>query len=335
MIRLGMIGTSKIAHTFAQAALKAGGYRLQAVYSRSEETGRAFAAGYGIPQVTASLEELATRKDVDAVYIASPNSCHYSQAMMMIRGGKDVICEKPAVPTKRAFEELLEEAKNHQVILMEAMRTAFDLGLEKLEELLPLIGPVRRATLEYGKYSSRYDAFLNGEVLNAFNPSLANAAVMDIGVYAVYGLVRLFGKPEEIRGLNVKLSNGMEGIGTILARYPGMIGEVLYSKITDTIGESQIQGEKGNILVDMISEPSRITLKLRNQVEQVFELKQDPNPLYEEAKALASILENRDIQRAEWYQKQTAVQLGIIEEMRRQTGILFPGEEDPSAEEHQ
>lgn len=255
--------------------------------------------------------------------------------MMMIRGGKDVICEKPAVPTKRAFEELLEEAKNHQVILMEAMRTAFDPGLEKLEELLPLIGPVRRATLEYGKYSSRYDAFLNGEVLNAFNPSLANAAVMDIGVYAVYGLVRLFGKPEEIRGLNVKLSNGMEGIGTILARYPGMIGEVLYSKITDTIGESQIQGEKGNILVDMISEPSRITLKLRNQVEQVFELKQDPNPLYEEAKALASILENRDIQRAEWYQKQTAVQLGIIEEMRRQTGILFPGEEDPSAEEHQ
>lgn len=335
MIRLGMIGTSKIAHTFAQAALKAGGYRLQAVYSRSEETGRAFAAEYGIPQVTASLEELATRKDVDAVYIASPNSCHYSQAMMMIRGGKDVICEKPAVPTKRAFEELLEEAKNHQVILMEAMRTAFDPGLEKLEELLPLIGPVRRATLEYGKYSSRYDAFLNGEVLNAFNPSLANAAVMDIGVYAVYGLVRLFGKPEEIRGLNVKLSNGMEGIGTILARYPGMIGEVLYSKITDTIGESQIQGEKGNILVDMISEPSRITLKLRNQVEQVFELKQDPNPLYEEAKALASILENRDIQRAEWYQKQTAVQLGIIEEMRRQTGILFPGEEDPSAEEHQ
>ena len=87
--------------------------------------------------------------------------------------------------------------------------------------------------------------------------------------------------------------------------------------------------------MDMISEPSRITLKLRNQVEQVFELKQDPNPLYEEAKALASILENRDIQRAEWYQKQTAVQLGIIEEMRRQTGILFPGEEDPSAEEHQ
>ncbi len=78
----------------------------------------------------------------------------------------------------------------------------------------------------------------------------------------------------------------------------------------------------------MISEPSRITLKLRNQKEQVFRLTKDPNPLYEEAKVLASILENRDFQRAEWYQKQTAVQIGIIEEVRRQTGIVFHGEAD-------
>lgn len=324
MIRLGMIGTSKIAHTFAQAALRSGGYRLEAVYSRDEKRGRAFASEYGISQAVSAPEALAEMKNVDAVYIASPNSCHYAQSVMMLRGGKHVICEKPLVPTEKEFLELLEEAEKHQVILMEAMRTAFDPGLKKLEELIPLIRPVRRATLEYGKYSSRYDAFLNGEILNAFNPSMANAAIMDIGVYAVYGLVRLFGKPEEITGFNIKLSNGMEGIGTILARYPGMISEVLYSKITNTLGESQIQGEKGNIMVDMISEPSRITLKLRNQKEQIFKLKQDPNPLYEEARALASILENRDFQRAEWYQKQTAVQLGIIEEIRRQTGIIFP-----------
>ena len=87
---------------------------------------------------------------------------------------------------------------------------------------------------------------------------MANAAVMDIGVYAVYGLVRLFGKPEEIRGLNVKLSNGMEGIGTILARYPGMISEILYSKITDTItfqDHSEAQESKGaGIQIDEGSE---------------------------------------------------------------------------------
>ena len=138
IIRLGMIGTGKIVHMFAQAALKSGNYRLEAVCSRDKERGKAFAKEYGISQVTVSLEELAEMKDVDAVYIASPNSCHFSQSMMMLRGGKHVICEKPVVPSMRELQELLEEAKKHQVILMEAMRTAFDPGLKKLEELIPL-----------------------------------------------------------------------------------------------------------------------------------------------------------------------------------------------------
>ena len=86
MIRLGMIGTGKIVHMFAQAALKSGNYRLEAVCSRDKERGKAFAKEYGISQVTVSLEELAEMKDVDAVYIASPNSCHFSQSMMMLRG---------------------------------------------------------------------------------------------------------------------------------------------------------------------------------------------------------------------------------------------------------
>ena len=59
MIRLGMIGTGKIVHMFAQAALKSGNYRLEAVCSRDKERGKAFAKEYGISQVTVSLEELA------------------------------------------------------------------------------------------------------------------------------------------------------------------------------------------------------------------------------------------------------------------------------------
>ncbi len=323
MIRLGMIGTSQIAHTFAQAAVRSGRYSLEAVYSRDNVRGQEFGKHYGASRVTTSLETLADMEDVDAVYIASPNSCHYEQAMMMLKGRKHVLCEKPAVPTVEEFENLLREAKKQQVILLEAMRTAFDPGIAKVEEWMRQIGPIRRATLEYGKYSSRYDAFKRGEILNAFNPALANAAVMDMGVYAVYALVRLFGKPEEIRGLNVKLENGMDGIGTILARYPDMISEVLYSKITDTIGESQIQGEDGNILVDRIAEPGKIVLKMRGEKEEIFCLDQDENPLFEEAKAFADLVEKKDFQKAEWYQQHTKIQLGILEEFRRQTGIGF------------
>lgn len=50
---------------------------------------------------------------------------------------------------------------------------------------------LRRVTLEYCQYSSRYDKFRQGEILNAFRPELANGAIMDIGVYPIYMLVQL------------------------------------------------------------------------------------------------------------------------------------------------
>ncbi len=326
MIRLAIIGTSKIAATFAQAAKRCGGYSLEAVYSRGEATGRAFAQEHGIAAAVDSLEKLGAMEQVDAVYIASPNSCHYGQAMAMLRAKKHVLLEKPAVPRAEAFAELREEANRQGVVFLEAMRTAFDPGIETIERLMGQIGPVRRATLEYSQYSSRYDAFKRGEILNAFNPALANAAVMDIGVYAVYALIRLFGEPEEIRGASVFLENGMEGLGTILARYPGMVGEVLYSKITDMAQDSQIQGEQGSLLVDHIASPGRIVLRPRKGEEQVFVLEKDSNPLYDEAEAFCRIVETGAFEEMRTHQSRTLAQLRVIQELRRQSGIRFPGE---------
>lgn len=327
MLGLGIIGTSRIAATFAQAAERCGGYRMEAVYSRGEDTGRAFAREHGIAAAVSSLEGLGAMEQVEAVYIASPNSCHYGQAMAMLRAGKHVLLEKPAAPRAAEFEALAKEARERGLVFLEAMRTAFDPGMEKLEELMGQITPVRRATLEYSQYSSRYDAFKRGEILNAFNPALANAAVMDIGVYVVYALVRLFGEPKEVKGASVFLDNGMEGLGTILARYPGMVGEVLYSKITDMAQDSQIQGERGSLLVDHIARPGRIVLRPRKGEEQVFVLEKDLNPLYDEAKAFCRMAETGALKEAEAHQERTLVQLRVMEELRRQSGIWFPGEE--------
>ncbi|HIZ79060.1 MAG TPA: Gfo/Idh/MocA family oxidoreductase [Candidatus Lachnoclostridium stercorigallinarum] len=326
MVRLAIIGTSKIAATFAQAARMSGCCSLEAVYSRKEETGKAFAQIQNIPKVTVSLEELAAMDGVDAVYIASPNSCHGSQALAMLKAGKHVLLEKPAVPTEREFQALEEEADRQGVIFLEAMRTAFDPGMDRIKELLEQIGPVRRATLEYSQYSSRYDAYKRGEILNAFNPALANAAVMDIGVYAVYSLVRLFGEPQSVCGTSVFLKNGMEGIGTILAGYPDMIGEVLYSKITDSARGSQIEGEKGSVLIDRIEQPGRIVVKTRGGEEQEILLESQENPLYFEVKEFCRMAEGGLREEAAVHRERTRIQLRIMEEFRKKSGIVFPGE---------
>lgn len=75
-------------------------FTLDTVYSRSAEKARAFAEKWGAPHWTDSLEALAASESVDAVYIASPNALHCEQTLLMLRGGKHVLCEKPiaAVP---------------------------------------------------------------------------------------------------------------------------------------------------------------------------------------------------------------------------------------------
>ncbi|WP_410514577.1 Gfo/Idh/MocA family protein [Paenibacillus sp. BR2-3] len=60
---------------------------------------------------------------IDAVYIASPSSCHASQAVMFLRQGKHVLCEKPLATNAREARAMMETAVAHRMVFMEAMKT--------------------------------------------------------------------------------------------------------------------------------------------------------------------------------------------------------------------
>ena len=112
MIRLAFIGSSMIAGKFAEAVqLLPDTYTLDTIYSRTEETGRSFANQYGFTHVVTSLETLAETSSVDAVYIASPNICHFAQCKLMLEHGKHVICEKPLTTALDEEKELFALAK--------------------------------------------------------------------------------------------------------------------------------------------------------------------------------------------------------------------------------
>ena len=83
---------------------------------------------------------------------------------------------------------------------------------------------------------------------------------MDIGCYCVHPLMALFGKPDSILASSIKLSNGFEGAGTILASTPKCRRSCFYSKITASSLPSEIQGEKGSMLIEGINIPKKVTL---------------------------------------------------------------------------
>ena len=140
---------------------------------------------------------------------------------------------------------------------MEAMRPAFDPAYQLIMENLPKIGKLRRVTLEYCQYSSRYDKFRQGEILNAFRPELANGAIMDIGVYPIYMLRAVVWNAKDIKSFSTKLENGFEGDGIVLMQYEEMVAEAVYSKITESVNPSVFLGEDGAIVLDHVGVPER------------------------------------------------------------------------------
>ena len=219
-MRIGIIGTSAIAGHFVEGARLAGGIDIAAVYSRSLETGEAFAREWKIPIVYTSLDALAESTAVDAAYIASPNAFHYSQSKRMLAGGKHVLCEKPIVTAPEQFDELCAFAAEKGLVYMEAIMMRYLPAREILHKAMGQIGRISAARFDFSQLSSRYPALLKGEVPNIFNPAMAAGSLMDLGVYCVYPAIDLFGEPERVRASAGFLSTGADGFGSACLSYP-------------------------------------------------------------------------------------------------------------------
>lgn len=320
MLRIGMIGTNFISDWLADAAKEVPDLTLAAVYSRTAESGNAFAARHGIATVYTDLEAFLS-SDIDAVYIASPNALHEPQAILAAQHKKHILCEKPIASSEAGLLRMIQVAKENGVVLLEAMRPAFMEGTWRVKEALREIGTLRSACFRFCQYSSRYDRYKNGEILNAFNPTLHNAALLDIGIYPLFFMIAVLGVPNSIQSRSIILENGFEGRGHILAAYEGMTATVDYSKIDDSCLPSFITGENGSILIDKMSMPRRITLSLRGKEPiLLYEDSEEKDMKYELAAFRDMIDKKCD---AAPYLSLSRDTLRVADEVRKQNGIVF------------
>ncbi|MBQ8907503.1 MAG: Gfo/Idh/MocA family oxidoreductase [Clostridia bacterium] len=318
-MRFGIIGTNFISDNFV-AALPFTKASATAVYSRTEKAGGAFAAKHGIKEVYTDMDAFLS-SDIDAVYIASPNFLHKEQTLLALAGGKHVLVEKPAAPSLADWQDMKEAALRAGKTLMEAMRPIHADAWHRVKDALAHIGRVRGAVLDFSQYSSRYKPFLEGTVLNAFNPALCNAALLDIGIYPISAAVFLFGAPKEIRSCSSFLENGFECCGAAILGYDGFEVTVTYSKVANSIAPSAILGEEGGILVDKVSNPRSLFLVKGEEKAPIFLPKTDaPDNMYEEINDFYTAALAGECCPAAVY---TDMTLSVMDEIRRQNGITF------------
>ena len=361
MIRIATIGTSGITACMLDALSRTEGAVYVGTLSRDPERAAAFTEEHGGTLPFTSLDELADSDEVDAVYIGSPNALHHDQAMACIAGGKHVIVEKPFCANRREAAEVFNAAREAGVVALEAMRPLHDPAFHALKEALPRLGAVRRATLRFGKYSSRYDEILAGRRTNIFDCAMASGSLMDIGVYCVEPLIELFGEPSRVLAAGTLLDEGTRGLtngpidgsGFILASYPHMTAMLAHSKVTNDLSDSQIEGELGTLTVTGISAPTGARLDLRSDaakkadavgyssaqtVEQDIELPSFENSMQHELSdfldAVRNVRMGADAAEApcgpfgpvSHFRDVTLASLNLMDEARRQMGVRFPAD---------
>ncbi|RHJ95296.1 Gfo/Idh/MocA family protein [Parabacteroides bouchesdurhonensis] len=334
-IRFGVVGTNFITDWVLAGACQDERFELVAVYSRTQETADAFAAKYQIPYTFTSLEEMAKSSLIDAVYIASPNFLHASQSILCMQHGKNVLCEKPIASNAREARMMIEASRKYNVVLMEAMKPTLTPNFLSVRKNLERIGVIRRYFSCYCQYSSRYDKFKEGIVLNAFNPELSNGAIMDIGVYTIYPMVVLFGRPKKIDATGIVLSSGADGQGAINFLYDGMNATVLYSKIANSSLPTEIQGEDGNITLDRVNIIGNVTYTPRlaassgrgpvPEPEDISVKAEKDEYYYEVAEFIDVILSGRHESEINSLDNSLTT-MEIIDEVRHQLGIVYPAD---------
>lgn len=257
MVRFGIVGTGRISDWVLKGAAQDSRIKVTAVCSRTVEAAEAFvqrntlAAG---ATIYTSVEEMVADPQVDAVYVGTPNQTHCEYTLAALNAGKHVLCEKPLAINAEEGRRMVEAARKSGRLLMEAMISTLNPNFTEAVARMNEIAPVRNYSSYFCQYSSKYEALKRGEVATAFKPGTAGA-VRDVGVYTLYPLVALFGRPSTVSAKIAKVttSEGETDVyGTAYLGYEGMDATLTWSKAYDSFQPTEIAGENGNLILDEI-----------------------------------------------------------------------------------
>ncbi|GHP14731.1 oxidoreductase [Lentilactobacillus fungorum] len=333
MIKLGTIGTNWITQQFVEAVKLSKVYDLTSIYSRHEQTAKAFADKNDAKEYFTDLDAFFDNGNFDTVYIASPNSLHFDQAKMAILHGKNVIVEKPAFSNQKQMAQIQELLDDHpDVLYFEGARNIHTANFHAIESKLAQMQTLQGAEFTYSKYSSRYDNVLAGEEPNVFSLKYAGGALQDLGVYTVYDAVALFGMPQEVAYFPQLVRTGVDGKGTAILSYPEYTVTLNFSKVSNSYMTSEIYGLKDLISIDDAGELRKITYIDENQHQQVIGSTVDQNPMLPEAVDFARVINdptNEQNRKDYAYWRQLSMYVNkLLYNLRQDAHLYFVGEQD-------
>lgn len=321
IIKWGIIGLGNIANKFAADLLLVDGAQLEAVASRDSKKAKDFAQEYHSTKAYSSYQELAEDPEVGIVYIATPHTFHYENTMMCLRSGKSVLCEKAFGMNTQEVENMLTEAKNKNVFLMEALWTRFIPATEKLLELINqnAIGDIKHIRADFGFIADK------NPNRRLFNKKLGGGSLLDVGIYPVYLSLLLLGLPQEILAKAQMTKSQVDSFCTMVFNYTNGAKAVLESSIESaTPVEAYIYGSKGSIKMHKnFHHTKELTIHLEGEQPKSIPIEYIGNGYYHEIIEVLSCLRNKKPESSKMPHQMSINLIKTLDRIRSKIGLRY------------
>lgn len=256
-MKVGILGTGWIAERMAVTINGMAPDReieAYAVASRTQEKASSFAKEWKIKTAYGSYEELVKDPQVDLVYIATPHSEHYDNALLCINAGKPVLCEKAFTACAWQAEEIFRLAHERKVFVTEAIWTRYMPFSQTIIDLVKsgIIGEPAMLTANL--------CYPNIDRPRMYLPELAGGALLDLGVYTLNFAAMIFGTDiQSTVSTAIITKTGVDASSSIILNYSGNRQAVLTSSnLAKSDRHGIISGSKGHIIVDNINNPNHL-----------------------------------------------------------------------------
>jgi len=319
----GILAPGKMSAKFTRGLKLLENAELYAVGSRDLERAHLFATDYGFKKYYGSYEELAADPDLEVVYIASPHSHHHEHTMLCLRNGKHVICEKAFALNTKEVTEMIDEAKQRNLFLMEALWPPFQPFYKKAHEIIQSGIPGKIIHLDgYFSFIPPYDA--NNR---KFNLALGGGSLLDIGIYPVIDALTFLGVPSEVKANAVFGKTGSEESLSVIFNYPDDTMASLYSSFRTSKGIGcEIYCEKGTIVVTRGRDMNqKVILELHGAESQEFQFSPPAMGYHWEAEEVMNCLDRGLTESPVAPLKFSVDLIKTLDRIREAAGIIFPG----------
>ncbi|MEE0965963.1 MAG: Gfo/Idh/MocA family oxidoreductase [Bacilli bacterium] len=327
-MKLGIIGSGMIVEHLLQFVHDIDDIELVHISGtkRSEDKVKKIKEEHDFKRYSTDYEELLDDQEVDTIYVALPNHLHYEYTKKALQANKHVILEKPFTSTIEEAEELKALAISKNLFLWEAITNQYSPNFLKIKELLPKLGNIKIIECNFSQYSSRYNAFKEGNILPAFDYTKSGGSLMDLNIYNIHFIVGLFGKPNDVH-YYPNIENNIDTSGILILEYDTFKCVCIGAKDCKAPLSNNIQGDKGCIHIDTsLSILESLEVSMNDGDYALYNYNDNKHRMYHEFVEFVEMYNKKDYDRCYKMLEHSMIVTWVQNTARKKAGVLFPAD---------